>query len=90
MLQHIGRGQVLKRAENLKRSVKGDEVHLMQDYEDIGILKRAENLDSERLVQEGEVNPMQGYGERGDVASRAGEGTSDTFEWVDFKRNGEF
>ena len=85
MLQHIGRGQVLKRAENLKRSVKGDEVHLMQDYEDIGILKRAENL-----VQEGGVNPMQGCGERGDVASRAGEGTSDTFEWVDFKRNGEF
>ena len=93
MLQDIGRG--LKRAENLKRSVKGDEVHSMQDYEDIGgrheggILKRGENL--ERFVQGGEVSSMQGCGKREDVASRATtEGTSDTFEWVDFKRNGEF
>ena len=100
MLQDIGRGQGLKRAENLKRSVKGDEVHLMQDYEDIGgshggasedgILKGAEDLDLERFVQGGEVSSMQGCGERGDVDSRATEGSSDTFEWVDFKRNGEF
>ena len=92
MLQGIGRG--LKRAENLKRSVKGDEVHLMQDYEDIGgrheggILKRGENL--ERFVQGGELDLMQGCGEREDVDSRSTEGSSDTFEWVDFKRNGEF
>ena len=71
----------------------------MQDYEDIGgrhggaseggILKRAENLDMEKLVQGGgeEVNSMQGCGEREDVAT---EGNTDTFEWVDFKRNGEF
>ena len=41
------------------------------------------------LVQGGgeEVNSMKGCGEREDVAS---EGTTDTFEWVDFKRNGEF
>ena len=66
----------------------------MQDYEDIGgrheggILKRGENL--ERFVQGGELDLMQGCGERGDVDSRATEGSSDTFEWVDFKRNGEF
>ena len=92
MLQGIGRG--FNRAENLRRSVKGDEVDSMQDYEDIGgrheggILKRGENL--ERFVQGGEVSSMQGCGERMDVDSRATEGSSDTFEWVDFKRNGEF
>ena len=92
VLQGIGRG--FNRAEDLKRLVKGDEVHSMQDYEDIGgrheggILKRGENL--ERFVQGGEVSSMQGCGERGDVDSRATEGSSDTFEWVDFKRNGEF
>ena len=100
MLQDIGRGQGLKRAENLNlnTSVKGDEVHSMQDYEDIGgrhegaseggLLKGAEGL--ERFVQGGEVSSMQGCGERGDVDSRSTEGSSDTFEWVDFKRNGEF
>ena len=97
VLQDIGRGQGLKRAENLdlRRSVARDEVHSMQDYEDIGgrheggILKRAEDL--ERFVQGGEVSSMQGCGERGDVDSRATtEGSSATFEWVDFKRNGEF
>ena len=102
MLQDIGRGQGLKRAENLdlRRSVARDEVHSMQDYEEIGgrhggaseggILKRAENLNLEGLVQRGAVNLTKVYGEMGDVTSRATGGISDSFEWVDFKRNGEF
>ena len=109
MLQDIGRSRILKRDENLdrRRSTKGGEVHLTQDYEDIGgrhvgkedvdagttegrILKRVENLDLKRSAKEGENYLMQeGIGKKGDVASRATEGTCDTFEWVDFKRNGE-
>ena len=54
------------------------------------ILKREENLDLKRSAKEGENHLMQeGIGKKGDVASRATEGTCDTFEWVDFKRNGE-
>ena len=55
------------------------------------ILKRIENLDLKRSAKEGENHLTQeGFGKKGDVASRACEGTCDTFEWVDFKRNGEF
>jgi len=103
VLQDIGRGRILKREENLegRRSMKGGEVHLMQDYEDIGgrkgvvtgategrILKNKDNLELKRSGQKDEDHLMQeGFRERGDVASRANESTSDTFEWVDFKRN---
>ena len=102
VLQDISRGRVLKRAENsdLKRSAKGEEHHLREDYEEIGrrygrredvagttgdrILKMAENSDLKRSSKIGEEHHFRGdYGGTEGVARAA-----DTFEWVDFKRNG--
>ena len=48
------------------------------------ILEREENLDTKRLMKGDEGNLKQEYG------GEAIEGTSDAYEWVDFKRNGEF
>ena len=102
VLQDIGRGRILKRAENsdLKRSVKGGQDHLREDYEEIGgrfgrredvagttgdrILKSVEDTDLKRSSKRGEEHHLrEGYWGREDVTR-----TADTFEWVDFKRNG--
>ena len=50
----------------------------------IGLLEREENLDTKRPVKGDEGSLKQEYG------GEAIEGTSDAYEWVDFKRNGEF
>ena len=47
------------------------------------ILEREENLDTKRLMKGDEGSLKQEYG------GEAIEGTSDAYEWVDFKRNGE-
>ena len=48
------------------------------------ILEREENLDTKRLMKGDKGSLQQEYG------GEAIEGTSDAYEWVDFKRNGEF
>ena len=100
VLQDIGRGRILKRAENsdLKRSAKGEEHHLREDYEEIGgrygrredvagtTEDRVLNSNLKRSSKRGEKHHLrQDYGGKGDVTRAA-----DTFEWVDFKRNGKF
>merc|ERR550517_1232085 len=101
VLQDIGRGRILKRAENsdLKRSPKGGEDHLREDYEEIGgrygrredvagttgdrILKRADDTDLKRSSKSGEEHHLRQDYGGREDVTRA----ADTFEWVDFKRN---
>ena len=59
------------------------EAELLQGIGRGRIVEREENLDTKRLMKGDKGSLQQEYG------GEAIEGTSDAYEWVDFKRNGE-